>query len=73
LLGPVETLLKNNKRSLLVAPSGALTALPFHLLVTDQAGRRDSRNIRGLSRCCLSVASLKALGFLRATTKTPNR
>jgi hypothetical protein len=32
-LGPVEALVKN-KRSLLVVPSGALTALPFHLLVT---------------------------------------
>ncbi|WP_426613120.1 CHAT domain-containing tetratricopeptide repeat protein [Bradyrhizobium sp. McL0616] len=34
LLGPVETLTKE-KRSLLVVPSGALTALPFHLLVTE--------------------------------------
>jgi hypothetical protein len=33
LLGPVEALAKN-KRSLLVVPPGALTALPFHLLVT---------------------------------------
>jgi CHAT domain-containing protein/Tfp pilus assembly protein PilF len=35
LLGPVETLAKD-KRSLLVVPSGALTALPFHLLVTEK-------------------------------------
>jgi CHAT domain-containing protein/Tfp pilus assembly protein PilF len=35
LLGPVETLIKD-KRSLLVVPAGALTALPFHLLVTEQ-------------------------------------
>jgi CHAT domain-containing protein len=34
LLGPVEVLTKN-KRHLLVVPSGALTALPFHLLVTE--------------------------------------
>jgi CHAT domain-containing protein len=33
LLGPVEVLIKN-KRHLLVVPSGALTALPFHLLLT---------------------------------------
>jgi CHAT domain-containing protein/Tfp pilus assembly protein PilF len=33
LLGPVEALTRE-KRSLLVVPSGALTALPFHLLVT---------------------------------------
>lgn len=35
LLAPVETLTKD-KRSLLVVPSGALTALPFHLLVTEK-------------------------------------
>jgi CHAT domain-containing protein len=35
LLGPVEMLIKD-KRSLLVVPSGALTALPFHLLVTEK-------------------------------------
>ncbi|WP_409190965.1 CHAT domain-containing protein [Bradyrhizobium sp. RDM4] len=34
LLGPVEGLTRE-KRSLLVVPSGALTALPFHLLVTE--------------------------------------
>jgi CHAT domain-containing protein len=37
LLGPVEVLIKN-KRHLLVVPSGALTALPFHLLVTEAPG-----------------------------------
>jgi CHAT domain-containing protein/Tfp pilus assembly protein PilF len=35
LLGPVEPLIKD-KRSLLVVPSGPLTALPFHLLVTEK-------------------------------------
>jgi hypothetical protein len=35
LLGPVEQLVKD-KRSLIVVPSGALTALPFHLLVTER-------------------------------------
>ncbi len=35
LLAPVETVVKG-KRSLLVVPSGALTALPFHLLVTEK-------------------------------------
>lgn len=34
LLGPVEALIRD-KRSLLTVPSGALTALPFHLLVTE--------------------------------------
>jgi CHAT domain-containing protein len=35
LLAPVEPLIRD-KRSLLVVPSGALTALPFHLLVTEK-------------------------------------
>jgi len=35
LIGPVEGLVKD-KRHLLVVPAGALTALPFHLLVTDK-------------------------------------
>ena len=35
LLAPIETVVKG-KRSLLVVPSGALTALPFHLLVTEK-------------------------------------
>ncbi len=34
LLGPVESLIKD-KGHLLIVPSGALTALPFHLLVTE--------------------------------------
>ena len=53
LLGPVEGLVKD-KRSLLVAPSGALTALPFHLLVTERPARRDPGHLRGLSRCRLA-------------------
>ena len=35
LLGPVADLLKG-KRQLIVVPSGPLTSLPFHLLVTDK-------------------------------------
>ncbi|MFY9625948.1 MAG: CHAT domain-containing tetratricopeptide repeat protein [Rhodoplanes sp.] len=34
LIGPVEGLIKD-KRHLLIVPSGPLTALPFHLLVTE--------------------------------------
>ena len=71
LLGPVETLVKD-KRSLLVAPSGALTALPFHLLVTERppaaipetfAGYRDAAWLikRQAVSVLPSVASLKAL------------
>jgi CHAT domain-containing protein len=71
LLGPVETLVKD-KRSLLVVPSGALTALPFHLLVTERppaaipetfAGYRDAAWLlkRQAVSVLPSVASLKAL------------
>jgi CHAT domain-containing protein len=35
LLGPVEALIKD-KPQLLIVPAGALTALPFHLLVTEK-------------------------------------
>ena len=76
LLGPVEGLVKD-KRSLLVAPSGALTALPFHLLVTDKPQAAIPDKIEGyrdaawlLKRQAVSilpsVSSLKALrGFTR--------
>jgi CHAT domain-containing protein len=37
LIGPVEALIKD-KRHLIIVPSGALTALPFHLLVTEKLG-----------------------------------
>ena len=61
-----------DKRSLLVAPSGALTALPFHLLVTEKpsaaipdtfAGYRDAAWLikRQAVSVLPSVASLKAL------------
>jgi CHAT domain-containing protein/Tfp pilus assembly protein PilF len=74
LLGPVEGLVKD-KRSLLVAPSGALTALPFHLLVTEKPQAAIPDKIEGyrdaawlLKRQAVSilpsVSSLKALrGF----------
>lgn len=35
LFGPIEPIVKD-KRNLLISPSGPLTALPFHLLVTEQ-------------------------------------
>jgi CHAT domain-containing protein len=76
LLGPFEALIKN-KRHLMVVPSGALTALPFHLLVTDKpaAARPELKNITSyrdaawlLKRHAVtvmpSVASLKALRTL---------
>jgi CHAT domain-containing protein/tetratricopeptide (TPR) repeat protein len=38
LIGPVEALVKD-KRHLLVVPSGPLTSLPFHLLVTEKPAK----------------------------------
>ena len=74
LLAPVEELVKD-KPSLLVVASGALTALPFHLLVTERpaaaipptfAGYRDAAWL--LKRHAVSVlpsaASLKSLRVL---------
>ncbi|MEI6130375.1 MAG: CHAT domain-containing protein, partial [Planctomycetota bacterium] len=76
LLGPVEALIKD-KRHLLVVPSGALTALPFHLLVTEKpaiavpevkdiAAYRDAPWLlkRHAVAVLPSVASLKALRVL---------
>jgi CHAT domain-containing protein len=76
LLGPVEALIKD-KPHLMVVPSGVLTALPFHLLVTDKpaagvpeqlAGYRDAAWLikRQAVTVLPSVASLKTLrGFAR--------
>ena len=76
LFGQVEAIVKD-KRSLLVAPSGALTALPFHLLVTEKPAAAIPEKLEGyreaawlLKRQAISVlpsvASLKALrGFAR--------
>jgi hypothetical protein len=75
LFGPVEALIKD-KPLLLIVPSGALTALPFHLLVTDKpsiavpqmqindmAAYRDAAWLvkRNAVTVLPSVASLKAL------------
>ncbi|WP_454652106.1 tetratricopeptide repeat protein [Bradyrhizobium liaoningense] len=76
LLGPVEALTKD-KRNLLVVPSAALTALPFHLLVTEKPqaaipdrpeGYRDATWLlrRQAVSVLPSVISLKSLrGFAR--------
>jgi CHAT domain-containing protein/Tfp pilus assembly protein PilF len=71
LLGPVEGLVKD-KRSLVVVPSGALTALPFHLLVTEKPAAAIPEKIEGYRDAAWlvkrqavsilpSVASLKSL------------
>jgi CHAT domain-containing protein len=76
LLGPVEDITKG-KRSLLVVPSGPLTALPFHLLVTEKPARPLPESLAGyhdaawlLKRHAVtvlpSVSSLKALRGLAA-------
>jgi CHAT domain-containing protein/Tfp pilus assembly protein PilF len=76
LLGPVEALTKD-KRNLLVVPSAALTALPFHLLVTEKPqaaipdrleGYRDAAWL--LRRQAVSVLpSVISLKSLRAFTR----
>jgi CHAT domain-containing protein len=71
LFGPVETLI-GEKKQLLIVPSGALTALPFHLLVTEKSvaavpekleGYRDAAWLikRQAVSVLPSVSSLKAL------------
>jgi CHAT domain-containing protein len=79
LLGPVEALVKD-KRSLLIVPSGALTALPFHLLVTEKpsaaipealAGDRDAAWL--IRRQAVSVLpSVARLEALRAFARNNN-
>jgi CHAT domain-containing protein len=76
LFGPVETLIRG-KKHLLIVPTGALTALPFDLLVTTRpavaiprefSGYRDAAWLikRQAVSVLPSVASLKALrGFER--------
>jgi CHAT domain-containing protein/Tfp pilus assembly protein PilF len=71
LMGSVETLVKH-KRSLLIVPSGALTALPFHLLVTEKPPAATPETLDGYREAAWllrrhavsilpSVASLKSL------------
>jgi CHAT domain-containing protein/Tfp pilus assembly protein PilF len=43
LVGPVEEQVKNAKR-LIIVPSGVLTSLPFHLLVTQKASKKAIAN-----------------------------
>lgn len=77
LLAPTERLTRD-KRSLLVVPTGALTALPFHLLVTeppavavpdDIAAYRDAAWL--LKR--QAVAVLPSIGSLKALRGFPHK
>jgi CHAT domain-containing protein/Flp pilus assembly protein TadD len=74
LLQPVENVLKDKKR-LIVVPTGALTALPFHLLVTDAATTGDPASMDAYRNAAWlikhhaisvlpSVASLRSLRAL---------
>ncbi|UFZ02550.1 CHAT domain-containing protein [Bradyrhizobium ontarionense] len=74
LLAPVEALTKD-KRSLLIVPAAALTALPFHLLVTEPPAQAVPDAVTGyrdaawlLRRQAVSV--LPSLGSLKALRGT---
>jgi tetratricopeptide (TPR) repeat protein/CHAT domain-containing protein len=78
LLGPVEDVIKG--KHLLVVPSGALTSLPFHLLVTEppkMANPAKFLDFRGVAwlgahqpiTVLPSVASLKALRQFAKTSR----
>ncbi len=79
LLGPVESVIKD-KRHLLVVPTGALTALPFHLLVTERPATavprlEDMPTYRNaawlIKRQAVSVLpSVESLQALRAFART---
>jgi CHAT domain-containing protein len=79
LLAPIDALIKD-KPSLLVVASGALTALPFHLLVTEKPAAAIPETFEGyrdaawlLKRQAVSVlpsaASLKALRVFAARSE----
>jgi CHAT domain-containing protein/Tfp pilus assembly protein PilF len=70
LLGPVEGLVKD-KRSLLFVPSAALTALPFHLLVTEKPPAAIPESFEGYRDAAWlikrqAVSILPAVGSLQA-------
>jgi len=79
LLGPVESFVRD-KASLLVVPSGALTAVPFHLLIATKPGAPDNpfRAYRDadwlLNRHAItvlpSVASLKSLRTVKRANES---
>jgi CHAT domain-containing protein len=79
LLGPVDSVIKN-KRHLLVVPTGALTALPFHVLVTERPATpvprlEDMPTYRNaawlIKRQAISVLpSVESLEALRAFART---
>ncbi|HEY0910612.1 MAG TPA: CHAT domain-containing tetratricopeptide repeat protein, partial [Bradyrhizobium sp.] len=81
LLGPVDELIKS-KKMLMIVPSGVLTALPFHLLVTENTAASKPDNLDAYREAAWlikrqavsvvpSVASLKALRTF-ASKSNPN-
>ena len=78
LLAPVEPLLKD-KRNLLVVPMGALTALPFHLLVTEKPPAAIPNRIEAYRDAAWllkrqAIAVLPSVGSLKALrTIVPNQ
>jgi CHAT domain-containing protein len=80
LLLPVEALIRD-KRQLIVVPSGALTSLPFHLLVTEEptdavpdrfAGYRDASWL--IKRQAVSVIpAVTSVQTLQGTSRTDAR
>ncbi len=81
LLGPVDDVIKT-KRHLLAVPTGALTALPFHILVTERPPIpappiEDAASFRNaawlIKRQAVSVLpSVESLQALRAFARTSN-
>ena len=82
LIGPVEALIRD-KRHLIVVPSGALTALPFHLLLTEMPAAVPPRDIAAYREAAWllrrhavsvlpSVASLKALRMFARKDEAKN-
>lgn len=72
-LGPVERVIED-KTHLIVVPSGALTALPFHMLVSAPATEGDYAGAEWLVKrnavtTLPSIASLKALRVLAKATR----
>ncbi|MEC9368001.1 MAG: CHAT domain-containing protein, partial [Pseudomonadota bacterium] len=75
-LAPVHALIADKKHLLLV-PSGALTGLPFHILVTAPAKDGDYAGAEWLAKrhavtTLPSVPSLKALRVLARNSSAPN-
>jgi len=70
LLGPLEPLIKE-KEKLVIVPSGALTALPFHLLVTEKPANFRPNDLSGYRDAAWltkrqAVSVLPAVASLRA-------